>query len=209
MSSSTRFATYYAPEPAHPLWTAGCAWLGRDPSRPEWRATPHAATDTPRRYGFHATLVPPIVLRTGASPASFIAAVEALAAQWSRFEMPDLEVGVLDRFVALLPTVPVGATSPLRRLADNCLRELDPWRAPPPVQEVPALLGEWRFHMTLSDPFPDDEVGTAQRERTRDEARRYFAAALALPLTCESLCVFTEPGKGQDLVLTRRIGFPR
>ena len=192
MSTSPRFAIYYAPEPSHPLWSVGCDWLGRDPSRPEWRAPARQATEAPRRYGFHATLKPPMALPDGVSPEEFIAGVHALAARWSRFEMPALEVGVVQDFVALRPVGPLGDASPLRRLAEACVQ--------------PATLPEdWQFHMTLSDPFPDD----AAREQTLSDARRHFEAALAQPLSCESLCVFTEPAEGEPFVLSHRLGFAR
>ena len=56
---TTRYGVYWAPQPHHPLWSAGCEWLGRDASRPDKTWPPHAATGTPRRYGFHATMKPP------------------------------------------------------------------------------------------------------------------------------------------------------
>jgi hypothetical protein len=204
MNASPRFAIYYAPESLHPLWAAGCHWLGRDPSRPEWRAPPHEATDAPRRYGFHATLKPPMALRAGASRDDFVAAVQALAARWSPFEMPALEVGVLHDFVALRPVGPLGDSSPLHRLAEACVSELDTWRAPG-TKQPPRLPDDWQFHMTLSDPLPEGPA----RERMMTEARGHFAAALAQPLSCESLCVFTEPAEGQPFVLSHRLGFAR
>jgi hypothetical protein len=222
-----RYAVYYAPEPAHPLWAAGCRWLGRDPSRPDFRAPPHAATDEPRRYGFHATLKPPMALRDGTTPAAFLAAVDALAARTPRFEMPALAVGTLGRFVALRPVGPIDATHPLRRLADACVRELDAWRASPDERELqrrlddPSLLREqkellrrwgyphvfehWRFHMTLSDTIPE----ASRREGLRADAQRHFDAALAQPLVCASLCVYTEPAEGEPFVLSHRAALAR
>ncbi|MFO0232177.1 MAG: hypothetical protein ACK51M_03795 [Burkholderiales bacterium] len=52
-----RYATYWVPAPGHPLWTAGCTWLGRDPrdgGAPGSPARGHVAA--PWRYGVHATL---------------------------------------------------------------------------------------------------------------------------------------------------------
>jgi hypothetical protein len=71
------------------------------------------------------------------------------------------------------------------------------------------VLDHWRFHMTLSDSLPDDEAGRAQRERLLDAARRHFAPALAQPLVCDALCVFTDPGEGPDFVLAHRFELAR
>ncbi len=222
----TRFAVYYAPEPTHPLWDAGCNWLGRDPSRPEVRVAPREATGEPRRYGFHATLKPPMRLRAGSKFDEFLEGVAALAAGTARFEMPALEVRTLGRVSALRPAEAIDAGHPLRRLADACVRELDPWRAPADARETQRRLADpslsstqkellkrwgyahvfehWRFHMTLSDSLPDDAAGAARRELLRQEAQRHFAAALAQPLACESVCVFCEPAEGAAFVLTHR-----
>lgn len=223
----TRFAVYYAPEPTHPLWEAGCAWLGRDPARPERRLPPREATADPCRYGFHATLKPPMRLRAGSTPDAFVAAVAALAARTPRFAMPALEVGTLGRFIALRPVAEIDAAHPLCRLADACVRELDAWRAPPDAAEsqrrladpslsqaqremvkrwgYPYVFDHWRFHMTLSDSFPDDSTGHARSARLLAEAQRHFAAALAQPPGCESLCVYCEPATGEPFVLTHRL----
>lgn len=227
MESLTRFAVYLAPDAAHPLWDAGCRWLGRDPSRPGFRAPPREATAEPRRYGFHATLKPPMALRTGAAPAEFFEAIEALAARTPRFDMPALEVGTLAGFVALRPVDATVAEHPLRRLADSCMRELDVWRAPLTERELQRRLADrslspaqkellqrwgyphafehWRFHMTLTDTVRDD----AQRDGLRADAQRHFATALVQPLACDSLCVFTEPAEGEPFVLSHRVALGR
>ena len=72
---AARYAVYLAPEPTSALWRFGSRVIGRDAASGEaifgyapagfdaasWRA----ATDEPRRYGFHATLKAPLRLREG------------------------------------------------------------------------------------------------------------------------------------------------
>lgn len=215
----TRYAVYYAPEPDHPLWAAGCDWLGRDPAVSDTASgTPRPHTVEPRRYGFHTTLKPPMALRGEA--AAFLDAVAALAATWPRFPMPPLEVRTLGRFVALRPSVDVDEAHPLRRLADACVRDLDAWRLPQPRTAEPSLsdtqralqdrwgyahvFAHWRFHLTLSDSVEDGLVPGLV-----DDARRHFADALRQPLDCESLCVFTEPADGAPFRLTHRFPLAR
>jgi len=220
-----RYAVYWAPSPAHPLWRAGCQWLGRDAERPGAGFPQRDAVDEPRRYGFHATLKPPMTLRAGAAPEAFFAQVAALAARTPRFDMPRLAVDWLSSFMALRPAEAIDASHPLRRLADACVGELDAWREPPSEQALQRRLASsrldeaheallrrwgyahvfdcWRFHMTLSNRLPED---AALRQRWTQDARQHFSAALAQPLPCDTLCVFVEPSPGAPFVLARRFG---
>jgi len=220
----SRYAVYWTPEPDHPLWNAGWQWLRRDATCVDALPPPRPDTETPRRYGFHATLKPPLTLHPRASLSSFLDAVAALAAHTPRFAMPALTVAWLADFLALRPAPAMDASHPLHQLADRCVRELDPWREMPNGDELqrrlaqhpldaqqrdhllrwgyPHVFDRWRFHMTLSDSLPRD--ATVLRERVAGDSHTHFAAALAAPLHCESLCVFTEPAEGAPFVLTHR-----
>ncbi|MEO8804565.1 MAG: DUF1045 domain-containing protein [Burkholderiaceae bacterium] len=225
--TGVRHAVYYAPPEDHALWRAGCEWLGRDPGQGHAVTLPASAhVAAPWRYGFHATLKAPMTLAEGASEADFVAALRRLAAQHAPFAMPALHVATLGEFVALRPREPLAADHPLRRLADACVVELDRWRnvgniaervrhrlaAHAPGQRLNAeryvalygyahVLDDWRFHMTLSDPLPDDEA----RDAVLRAARRHFAPALALPLVCNALCLFVEPQPGTPFELRHRV----
>jgi hypothetical protein len=214
-----RWAVYWTPEPPHPLWRAGCDWLGRDPSHAGAGTAP-PDRDTPWRYGFHATLKAPMALRAGTSAAHFLSAVHALAVHTEAFEMPPLRIAWLAGFLALRPREPLDAAHPLRRLADACVRELDEWRAPASAARgettldaeqrlllarwgYPHVFARWRFHLTLTDPVPAHDA--ERRHRLEDEAKAHFAAALAAPLHARSLCVFLEERAGTPLRLTHRM----
>jgi len=221
--TTPRYAVYWAPPSDHPLWRAGCAWLGRDPeSGAEQAARPQRAA--PRRYGFHATLKPPFALRERRTPAELDAALATLAAGLRPFRLRPLRVDVLNDFVALRPCEPVDALHPLRALADACVRELDPLRRPAGPDErarraalalgederellarwgYPWVFDAWRFHMTLTDGLPP---GTP-RDALLAEAADHFAPALAEPLRCDALALFVEDTPGADFRLARRIPF--
>jgi len=130
-SPGARYALYFAPAAHHPLWTAGCRWLGRDPeSGASDGGGPHRAD--PRRYGFHATLKPPFALREGLSRAQLLAALSHFVDERAPFAMPALHVATLGDFLALRP-IETGATAPgqpLRDLADDCVRLFDEFRRP-------------------------------------------------------------------------------
>lgn len=218
-----RHAVYFAPPDDHALWRSGCAWLGRDAQAGHPPAPPareHVAA--PWRYGFHATLKAPMTLAAGVSEHGFVDALRRLAADHRPFPMPPLHVATLRDFVALRPCEPLAAGHPLRRLADDCVVQLDAWRAPAGAAEQARLvrpgqsarerenverygyahvLDDWRFHMTLSDPLADATL----RAALQHEAQRHFAAALAVSLVCDSVCVFVEPGPGAPFELRHRV----
>lgn len=217
-----RYAVYYAPADDHPLWQAGCQWLGRNPADALDLRDPPAARREPWRYGFHATLKAPLRLCPSLREGQLHAALCALAAATPAFEMPRLQVTTLADFIALRPAEALEREHALWRLADACVRELDAFRAPPTAAELarrqarplepaaqarlqqwgyPHVLGGWRFHMTLSDSLADE----AERAALLAQAQQHFAAALAVvPLRCDSICLFVESAPGVPLQLLRR-----
>ena len=219
---SARYAVYYTPAPSHALWHAGCDWLQRDPAADEARQPTRAHVSEPWRYGFHATLKPPMRLAPGCSEAGLREAVAQLAQRTARFVMPALSVQWLGDFLALQPLALLPATHPLRRLADACVTELDAWRAEPTPDELqrrlatpmsaeqrallqrhgyPHVLGHWRFHMTLSNSLPPD---AALRDAMHQAASQHFGAALGQPLACDALSLLVEPAPGQPFRLLHR-----
>lgn len=220
---SRRYAVFHAPQADHPLWQAGCQWLGRDPAGQLSAAD--AAPSSPElaepwRYGFHATLKPPMRLRDGLQERDFMAAVQRLAERTAAFMLPPLVVATLGDFVALRPVQPPAPEHPLRRLADACVRELDDWRAPPTTQELsrrlarpldaeqaellarwgyPHVLQRWRFHMTLSNSLPP-----ARRQTLLQAAQQHFGSALGTALPVSDIAVYVEPAPGAPFLLAQR-----
>lgn len=213
---SVRYGIYYTPPPDHPLWHAGCEWLGRDPSVPAVTPPARVGVNEPWRYGFHATLKPPMRLIDGRDEASLRTALSDLAKRTPRFEMPRLSVQPLSDFIALRPVHPLQPDHPLRRLADACVTELDALRAPPSAEEqqrrqalvlsdgerdvlrrhgYPYVLEHWRFHMTLTNRHADVLLPAATE---------HFAAALSHPLGCDALSLFVESAPGQPFRLVHR-----
>ena len=218
-----RVAIYYAPDPNDPLWQAACQWLGRDPETAATVAQPaipglHEITASPRRYGFHATLKPPMRLATAYD--SLLEDVAQLASSLTPFDLPGLAVRPVHGFLALRET----SVSPqLRTLADRSVAELDQHRAPAPAEELarrrqagltpeqdamlvrwgyPHVLDTWFFHMTLTRRLNEDEDALI-----RPLAEAHFAAALARPRQVEALTVFTQAAPGAPFLIAERLRF--
>ncbi len=169
-----------------------------------------------RRYGFHATLKPPMRL---AHPwAALMEDAAALADSLAPFDLPALAVADLGGFLALRETAPCPA---LHALADACVTGLDAHRVPNDAAEVarrrkpglsaaqdamlldwgyPHVLGTWRFHMTLTRRLSPEE-----RAMVLPRAEASFAAALALPRRVEDICLFTQPSPGAPFLLAERL----
>lgn len=218
----TRFAVYYAPAPDDPLHRAGAEWLGRDPETNATLAQPDVpgiaeATQEARGYGFHCTLKPPFRLAEGRGYAELSRAAAALAAQLSPFALPPLAVANVGGFLALRETSPVPQA---QFLADCCVEQLDPFRAPPSGMELerrrragltllqeqmlarwgyPHVFQAWFFHMTLSRRLSDSE-----RRPLQSAAAAHFAPALALPRQVSDLCLFTQAAPDAAFVIAER-----
>jgi putative phosphonate metabolism protein len=221
--SIMRLAIYYVPEPGDTLAQAGCTWLGRDAEAGTARPQPAicrlaALTASPRRYGFHGTLKPPMRLADGVTQAELLAAAHDLAAAVAPLEAPRLRVGLLDGFLALLEAEPSPA---LHALADQVVIRLDRFRAPPGNAELakrhpeqldepgrrllarygyPHVLERWQFHMTLSERLDDETAAWLL-----PQAKAHFAPALAEPRMINSIAVCAEAEPGAALWLIERI----
>lgn len=216
MPDPYRVALYYAPEPNDPLWQRGCAWLGRDPESGAPMPQPDipniaALTSDPRRYGFHATLKPP--MRLTGTLEHFLADVENLVARTKVFALPPLAVTRIGAFIALCPATP---SPELHNLADACVMDLDAHRRPEDAAArakraagrtdsqrrnlerwgYPLVMEDWLFHMTLSNSIEHNPLVP--------EAEHFFADILHLPRNAESLSVFIEPDQGSPFQLLKR-----
>src|SRR3954449_12951235 len=104
MPPQSRVAVYYAPLPDDALTLLSNAWLGRDPvtgapvRQPDMPSIAEITAE-PRRYGFHATLKPPMQLAEGRSWQDLMRAVRALAAAIAPFDLPRLSVQDLHGFL--------------------------------------------------------------------------------------------------------------
>ena len=225
-----RWAIYYAPEPGSPLAEFGADWLGRDCATGAERPLPAVAGVPPERfaeitrsardYGFHATLKAPFHLKADRT----LAELEAAAAAFAAARAPiDVKLGLrsLGGFLALMTTPPDGRVT---ALAADIVRDLDGFRALPSDAELarrrdaglsaqqedllqrwgyPYVMGEFRFHMTLSSRLPDgpgrEAIVTALEPRVEAVTRDRLAI--------DAIALFRQDRKGGPFVMARRFPF--
>ena len=205
MANYPRYAIYFAPESGSVLDRFGAGLLGYDAHQgadvpfplgaglpAEWREM----TQDPRKYGFHATLKPPMALALGKGENELMAACAAFAGAPRAVPVIKPVVDVISGFIAL---VPAEAPADLERLAADCVREFEPFRAPLTETDrarrnpskltlrqreyldgwgYPYVFEEFRFHMTLTgrlDPSRHAAVLAMLRDRFRDSGVRDLA----------------------------------
>lgn len=174
----TRHAIYFMPEPGTPLARFGMRAIGYDADsgvdvafheHPFFRHPEIAAwTESPRRYGFHATLKAPFELAPGKTREDLLTAAQSFAAGRAVVELGNLRVRAIGSFVALTVKESSGAVDVL---AADCVRAFEPFRAPPSAADLerrlsanlsedqranvdawgyPYVFDAFRFHMTLT-----------------------------------------------------------
>jgi len=214
---SPRFAIYFVPPPNSRLATFGNAVLGYDCDRgapvPQVPLSAIDAdemrqmTQSPAQYGFHATLKAPFRLRTGRSESDLRTALDAFCGNRRPVSIGRLVVEQMGAFFALRPAE---NTKSVDDLAADCLQAFDEFRAPPPVDECerrrtagltprqdalldrwgyPYVLDEFRFHLTLAGPLPEE-----RRETWRKALREAFAALASESWEIDAVAMARQDG---------------
>ena len=147
-----------------------------------------------------------------------VSAAAALSDRIAPFELPPLSVQDVFSFLALRETTP---SEPLQALADACVKQLDPFRAPPsdaefarrrratltPRQDAmllrwgyPYVFDTWFFHLTLTRRLSGEE-----KQVYMPAAEAWFAAAIATPRTVGDICLFVQASPGTPFVIRERL----
>ena len=215
MAAYPRYAIYYAPAPGTVLDRFGADLLGYDAYRgddrpfpdgllqatPDWRDL----TRDPRKYGFHATLKAPLSLARGMTEAGLVAACAAFAAAARPVPVIRPVVGSIMGFLAV---VPAEAPADLERLAADCVRDFDGFRAPLTAEDrarrnpseltprqcrhldrwgYPYVMEEFFFHMTLTG-----RLGAERREPVLAMLRQRFDALGLATLAIDRIALFRQ-----------------
>jgi putative phosphonate metabolism protein len=178
MANFPRYAIYFIAPPGSDLDRFGAQLLGYDGRSgadlpfpddvmrivPDWRDL----TGDPRKYGFHATLKAPIPLAPGKTEAALVAGCATFAATPRPIPMIRPVVDSISGFIAVIPAE---RSAEMERLAADCVREFDGFRAPLTPEDrarrnpsaltarqrdhldrwgYPYVMEDFRFHMTLT-----------------------------------------------------------
>ncbi len=208
MSEYTRFEVYFLTEGELAEFVA--TGLGCDVEQGAPVAQPRVdplgdriekITNTPRKYGFHATIKPPFRLADGVSQRDVEDAMAEFASSFAPVHLQSFALSQIGRFHALCPT---GDVTALNAMAAACVTELDHLRAPLTDDEMarrrkhrlteaqdallekwgyPYVLTEFRFHMTLTGSVKDadrDDVLAALDSVVPDLPQPYALQGIAL-----------------------------
>jgi 2'-5' RNA ligase len=201
-----RYAVYFCPAAGSGLGAFGREWLASTSLPGLTSAAVHDLLADVRRYSWHATLRSPFALADGASYDDLRRKLSHIAQQHNAFELP-LQLDQLAGFLALRPA---GNHAAINALADQCVRELEPLRAPlsdamrqrraTGLDDIelrlleqfgyPYVLERYRFHITLSAPATADEERVLCTWLSSKVATLPPAQIDALTICCER-----EPGK--------------
>lgn len=210
-----RYAIFYTP--VEPDFAAfGASWLGWDSAG--GRHVPHPdladldvseLTETPRKYGFHATLKAPFRLADGVRENDLIAAADGFAAAHAPVTLEGLKLQFRHGFLALRPR---GVESELRDLAGAVVRAFDPLRAPLSEADIarrrkarlsarqdaqmlqwgyPFVFEDFHFHMTLSGRLDD-----ARAQQAMPILQALVTPVLPRPFELDAVTVMGEDGDG-------------
>ena len=220
-----RFALYFAPSETAD-WARFCTrWLGWDMAagatvpHPELTALPRPVpdiTETPRKYGLHATIKPPFRLAEGHDRDGLEAACAAFCNALAPVRLDGLHLTRMGRFLALCP---VGDQTALNVLAATCVRHLDRFRAPPTTAELdhrraanlspdqetnltrwgyPYVMDAFRFHITLTGRLPKSELSVVETALSAE-----LNPLLPAPFVIDQLALVGEDDKGRFHLIHR------
>jgi putative phosphonate metabolism protein len=212
MTGFPRYAIYYVSVPGSDLDRFGAQLLGYDAFSggrlrfpddvlelvPDWRDL----TRDPRKYGFHATLKAPLPLAQGWTEAELLAACEGFAGTPRPIPVIRPVIDSISGFIAVVPAQP---STELERLAADCVREFDAFRAPLTPEDrarrnpsaltsrqrehldrwgYPYVMEDFRFHMTLTG-----RLDAGRREPVLTMLRDRFSAIGVATLAIDRIAV--------------------
>jgi len=223
----TRYSIYFVPAPQTSLAAFGAHAIGYDvaigaevPFHDDnaFRALgPAAWTESPARYGFHATLKAPFELAEGATEEGLDEAVSVLARAIAPVQLGKLAVTSLGGFIALTPS---GDTSDVDALAAACVEALEAFRAPLRAEDrdrrlaarltdrqagnldrwgYPYVFEEFRFHMTLTGRIED----ASHRGRVRETLAALYNS-IDVPYRVDALTICRQPDRGSRFAVLSR-----
>ena len=225
-----RYAIYFAPAVGGALETFGAHILGVDASTgqeiqlftgiveqfPNWRLL----VQQPARYGFHATLKAPFELACRYGERDLLIDVEHATEKMKSVDLGVLRVARICRFAALVARQP---SASLFEFAGDIVRRFDHFRSPSSEHDrerrnpqklterqrtyldrwgYPFVFDEFRFHMTLTGPVPEQQLGVVRH--LLETAFRTHVPQWDSSFSIDQICVFKQQDRDSRFRLIAR-----
>jgi hypothetical protein len=213
--SFVRYAIGYAPRADSPLGQFGRAWFDNETGTGQSRLARLAAA--PNRDRLYANLLPPFALRAGMVPGALKTRLQSFAGRRKPLQTGPL---ALLAFRGALGLAPSARTPSLDWVAAQCFAAFDCFRAP--ADEIdrnrwrqepltdhqrllleiwgsPFVLGEYRFHMLLTEP-----LDTPRQKKVAQAIWPLLEEVCIQGIEIEALTLFGDPGHGRPLKLLHR-----
>lgn len=220
---SERYALYYAPAADSPLWAKAAEWLGSDALTGRTFTGPLVGVSrgelfersvSARRYGFHATIKPPMPLKPGTTRAELEDALAAFAAEAETVAIGKVKLALLDGFIALIPAK---QSEELTAFSGEVVEAFEGYRAPlSPAERArrvegrsfsdrqlelierygyPYVFEQFQLHMTLTDRLAEGE-----RDPYMRAAAEHFGPLAEAEMMLDRLVLFRETEAGGPFV---------
>jgi hypothetical protein len=223
-----KYAVYWVPKRTDPLARFGVCWTGWCAEQGEFRARSEfgsfsfdvaAITRRLRRHGLHAVIKAPFRLGTGRSRFTLEHVLGQLVDDSVSFQLPRLELAVVDGRVALVPRQNCPALSDMVASIGDAVAPLDAAGSANGFAESavlsPALEGivvedaeplvqlpaadTHRFHMPLTDP-----LGIELAFKVMAELKPLLEPMLDDPRALDDIALMGDPGQGRPLRVLQR-----
>lgn len=209
-----RYGLYFKPKAGSALAEFEGKWFTAN--------RPDEIIGIPKRYGLHATLKAPFKLDEQKTFDGMFAAIKQLSVDFSPIYVGALAQRKIGSFLAL---VPKSNCPDLDQLAFDCVRMIDPYRAPIEARELerrrtvslsseeekmlrnwgyPYVKDSFRFHITLTGNLDEKQVKYIQ-----PELGDLLKPVLSEPLMIEDICLVGDPGEGKPFRLLERFSLTK
>lgn len=229
--SFIRYAIYWAPPLESDLETFGRRWLLQTSEEETLQSLGEKfalepglirrATESPRRYGLHATIKAPFRLAPETNEAALSEALAAFCARRRNIRTGPLR---LHRFTHYLALVPESCRAELEWLADECVTHFDRFRAPldegdharraghlSPLEQTnfeqfgyPHIFSLFFFHITVAGPLSQGEL-----ERVEAAVIPLVAPFCEQDFIVDGLGLYGDPGGGAPFECVARYALLR
>lgn len=226
-----RYALSYVPEQGTPLAELGRTWLGRDIYADLFLDQPEVPDITPERLetlthwrrseGMHGVLKPSFQLNPTSSLDALVDTVRLFCKYQEPVHIPQMEVNVIGKFLALTPTIP---SRQLVALAAECVRVFEGFRQPILINiddryradkltvyqkrmlrhwGYPYVMEEFRFFIAMTDRIEDE----AEREKITAAVTQISKPGIGETVHIRELTLLGQDSRQEPMRIIERIPF--